>query len=75
MEGTIALVRVQAGSYLNLREKPDVASATLATLGNGAPVRVLREGLVWSMVQYEGKTGWVGSDYIDVVKREPEEAE
>ena len=75
MEGTVALVRVQQGSWLNLREKPDAQSAVLATLSESDPVQVLSEGPVWSMVQYRDKRGWVGSNYIEIVKQETEEAE
>ena len=69
MEGTIALVRVSSGSYLNLRETPDVNSSVLAVLTSGIPVMVLDEGLVWTKVSYENHTGWLGSQYIEVVKR------
>ena len=75
MEGTIALVRVQPGSCLNLREKADAKSPALARLGDGDVLRILREGPVWSRVQYGDQTGWVGSDYIEIVKREMEEKE
>ena len=75
MEGTIALVRVHPGSCLNLREKADAKSPALARLGDGDVLRILREGPVWSRVQYGDQTGWVGSDYIEIVKREMEEKE
>ena len=69
MEGTIALVRVSADSYLNLRETPDARSAVLAVLTEGMPVRVLEEGATWTKVRYEKHTGWLGSQYIEIVKR------
>ena len=70
MEGTIALVNVQEGSFLNLRNTPDVQGDILARLTNGMAVRVIEEGYVWSKVEYAGKTGWTGSNYIDIVKRD-----
>lgn len=72
MEGTIALVTVDPESYLILREKPDVESARLAILHSGTPVQVLREGLVWSLVSWEDQTGYVGSKYIEIVRRSDE---
>lgn len=69
MEGTIALVRVSAGSYLNLRESPNVESPVLAVLTEGMPVTVLEEGIAWTKVSYEKDTGWLGSQYIEIVKR------
>ena len=75
MEGTVALVSVEADSYLVLRSGPDVKKAQLATLTRGTPVRVLKEGLVWSLVEYDGQTGYVGSKYIEIVRREDETEE
>ena len=62
----MALVRVE--NWLNLREQPDVQSAVLARLTDGTPVQVLHKGLVWSQVICNGQTGWVGSDYIEIVR-------
>ena len=73
MEGTIALVRVQLDSYLNLRENPNMEGRVLTRLYNGMPVRVLEEGLSWTKIEYEGLTGWTGSNYIEIVKREDAE--
>lgn len=65
--GTVALVRVE--NWLNLRKEADVASPVLAQLTDGAAVQVLHNGLVWSKVIYEGQTGWVGSKYIEIVRK------
>lgn len=70
MEGVIALVRVSEESYLNLREAPNMEGVVLTRLFTGTPVRVLEEGLVWSKVEFEGLTGWIGSNYIEIVKRD-----
>lgn len=69
MEGTIALVRVSTDSYLNLREAPNVESPVLAVLTEGMPVKVLEEGSVWTKVSYKKHNGWLGSNYIEIVKR------
>ena len=66
----MALVRVE--TYLNLRAEPDVKSAVLDVLYDGTPVQVLHKGLVWSKVICAGRTGWVGSDYIEIVRTESE---
>ena len=75
MKGTIALVAVDEESYLALRDGPNVNKALLATLTRGTPLRVLNEGLVWSLVEYDGKQGYVGSRYIEIVCRETETEE
>lgn len=66
--GTVALVRVS--SSLNLRAEPDARAAILCALSDGAALQVLREGPVWSKVVCGEQTGWVGSDYIEIVRRE-----
>lgn len=70
MEGTIALVKVQEGSTLNLRAMPDVQSEIIARLTSGMAVKVVEEGYAWCKVEYAGKTGWTGSNYINIVKRD-----
>lgn len=65
--GTVALVRVE--NWLNLRKEADVASPVLAQLTDGTAVQVLHNGLVWSKVIYDGQTGWVGSKYIEIVRK------
>lgn len=70
MEGTIALVRVSEDSYLNLREAPNMEAAVLTRIFAGTPVRVLEEGLSWCKIEHEGLTGWTGSNYIEIVKRD-----
>lgn len=70
MEGTIARVVVKEDSYLNLRAEPDVESAVLDTLFPGDAVQVLREGAAWCKVRFGEVIGWLGSNYIEIVKRE-----
>lgn len=71
IEGTVALSDGQP--YLNLRQQPNAKAKVLTRLFPGTPVQVLEKGLVWSKVKYEDQIGWVGSDYI-VIVREADEA-
>lgn len=64
--GTVALVRVE--SKLNLRERPSVKSAVLVEIPAGAAVQVLQRGPEWSQIIYGDQTGWVDSDYIEIVR-------
>lgn len=73
IEGTVALSNGQP--YLNLRVQPHVKSGVLTRLFPGTPVQVLEKGLVWSKVKYEDMVGWVGSDYILIVREAEENAE
>ena len=50
---------------LNLREQPTTTSAILAELGNGTRVKVQIHSAEWSMVNYEGQTGYLLNDYLE----------
>ena len=54
---------VESGS-VNLREKPDVNSALLATLDMGETAYIIGFNCGWYKVQYEGLTGYVRSDLL-----------
>jgi len=70
MEGTIARVIVEENSYLNLREEPTMECDSLARLQAGDAVQVLHEGAAWCQVRYGKITGWLGTNYIEIVKHE-----
>lgn len=70
IEGTVALSDGQP--YLNLRQQPNAKAKVLTRLFPGTPVQVLEKGLVWSKVKYEDQIGWVGSDYIVIVREADE---
>ena len=71
IDGTLAFVRVNEDSYLNLRAQYFVESPVLTTLTNGTIVKVLDKRLVWSIVEtLDGLRGWVGTKYIEIIDRE-----
>jgi len=72
MEGTVARVTVEEGSHLNLRKNHTMESPVLATLRSGDAVQVLQEGAAWCKVRFGEHTGWLGSNYIEIVKRAEE---
>lgn len=58
------------GDGLRLREKPSTSSEVLTTLHTGACAAVLedaRDG--WYKVSYQGKTGYLSADYVEVSTR------
>ena len=54
---------VESGA-VNLREKPDVNSALLATLDMGETAYIIGFNCGWYKVQYEGQTGYIRSDLL-----------
>lgn len=54
---------VESGA-VNLREKPDVNSALLATLDVGETAYIIGFNCGWYKVQYEGQTGYIRSDLL-----------
>lgn len=61
------------GGSLNLRAKASTASSViiLAYIPNGAKVTVLSKGATWSKVTYNGKTGYVMTQYLNFAKATP----
>jgi len=51
-------------SAVNMREKPDAASARLATLNLGDTAYIIGFNCGWYKVQYEGQTGYIRSDLM-----------
>ena len=51
-------------SAVNMREKPDAASARLATLNQGDTAYIIGFNCGWYKVQYEGQTGYIRSDLM-----------
>ncbi len=62
---TMAKIATRAEMRLNVREKADKNSASLGQLKSGAIVRVLSTEGDWSEIEYDGKTGYLLSQYID----------
>lgn len=56
--------RVNVASALNVREKPDVESAALARLGDGARLIVCGEADGWANIRTARLEGWVKKEYI-----------
>lgn len=55
---------VNSSNGINLREGPGSDYKTLGTIPNGYKVTVLETDGEWSKVKYEGKTGYVSSQYL-----------
>lgn len=74
MEKTIYEVISQNGGYVNLRERPDVDSASLARLIPGERVIVTAMTGVWSKVLYNDETvGYVMTQYLRKSEEQAEE--
>ena len=57
---------VTSGSNLNLRSRPNIMSAVIGRIPNGAQVTV--NGLIpdWASVEYNGKLGFVNRQYLNI---------
>ncbi|GGF26526.1 hypothetical protein GCM10010954_26960 [Halobacillus andaensis] len=49
---------------LHVRSAPDIDSAIIGALEDGATVTVYEERSNWSRIEYNGYTGWVSSDFL-----------
>jgi len=67
-----------AGDMLNLRQAPNPESAVLDTVPNGTEVKVLLRSAEWTMVEWNGNTGYVMNRYLafaDAAGEDPEAVE
>lgn len=55
---------------VNLREKPSTSSDVLKLVPGGFEVSVQSESDGWTKVKYDGATGYIKSEYIELVKGE-----
>ena len=62
-----------AGDMLNLRQAPNTESAVLAALPNGTEVKVLLKSADWTLVEWEGKNGYLMNQYLSFPGDEAEE--
>ena len=60
------VVDVNAGN-LNIRDKPDTASAIVAQAPDGARLTVINQYRNWYVVRYQGVVGWARADFITLV--------
>jgi len=61
--GGFARIKTQSGG-LNLRKKADAKSAVVAQVPNNVRVEVIEATLQWSSILYEGKKGYVLTEYL-----------
>ena len=67
-EGISTFARVNTDSddiSLNLREGPNTSSAILAELPNATEVKVLLKSTEWSLVEWEGRNGYLLNQYLE----------
>lgn len=53
-----------SGSKLNMRSGPSTSYSITTTVPNYATVSVLQKGSSWSLISYQGYTGYVSSSYL-----------
>jgi len=58
------VVHTVKASSINVRERPDTGSEVLAKLEQGAEIKVVESGDIWSKVEVNGKTGYVASNLL-----------
>lgn len=61
---------VSSSNGINLREGPGTGYKTVESIPNGTRVRVVSSDGEWSKVQYDGKTGYVSSQFLTEDKPE-----
>ncbi len=57
------------GTKVNIRTAPDTSSSVIDQLSN-SKVSILDKSNGWYKISFNGKTGWVCSDYINPIKTE-----
>lgn len=62
-----AEVRVQAGSYLSLREEQSTKAMLIEKMPKGAIVEVLETTEEWWRVRFKGEIGWAAEEYLSRV--------
>lgn len=65
MQATVVLPSGATGSTVNMRERPDRAAPIVAKVPVGSVVDVLEDKVSWCRIEYEGKTGWMMSNYLE----------
>lgn len=66
-----ALVKGTGGDGLNMRETPSKTGNKVASIKDGEKVTIKdgpkdADGLTWYQIEYNGKTGWAASSYLEV---------
>lgn len=73
-EGVLGITD-SGNSNLNMRQNPTTSSSIIASIPSGSTIEVLGETIgqkvssnsVWYKVKYNGKIGWVSSNYVDLI--------
>ncbi|MGI6184021.1 MAG: SH3 domain-containing protein [Candidatus Fimadaptatus sp.] len=63
-ETGVATVKT-AGSALNMRQSPSTSAKVITKIANGSTVTVVEKGEKWTKVKYNGKTGYVSTQYLE----------
>ncbi|MFS0638234.1 SH3 domain-containing protein, partial [Mesobacillus foraminis] len=63
-EPTIKYVDVEAGSSLNLRNKPTTKASVILKIAKGKKVSVLSESNGWAKIHVYGQEGYVNTQYL-----------
>ncbi|MBN9391241.1 MAG: SH3 domain-containing protein [Chloroflexi bacterium] len=66
-----AVVKGTGGDGLNMRETPSKTGNKLASIKDGEKVTIKdgpkdADGLTWYQIEYNGKTGWAASSYLEL---------
>lgn len=63
-ETGVATVKT-SGSALNMRKSPSTSAERVTRIPNGSTVTVVEKGEKWTKVKYNGKTGYVSTQYLE----------
>ena len=59
-----AVVQASSGSNVNMRKQPKTGAALVDRVPVGAQVEVLEPGSEWSMIRYNGQTGYMMTSFL-----------
>lgn len=65
--GTYAIVVAASGSTVNMRVKPTKNSKIVVRVPLGTKVRIAEPGETWATIKYDGKTGYMMAEFLDVI--------
>ena len=74
VEATVVLPQGASGSTVNLRSGPGKGEAVVAKVPVGAHVAVSEDLGSWCKVQWDGKLGWMMSNYLEYAGQGGEES-
>ncbi len=65
MTATVVLPTGASGNTVNMRDKPSRQGGIIAKVPVGSAVEILFDQGQWMQIEYQGKSGYMMSDYLE----------